>query len=95
MFNKLDSLLFRAKYKNNSTVFHTELEFTEQIDIEGSRCNFEGGMCGWHNEDDNWMNWTLHSGPTETDHTGPSFDHTFRNATGRLKYFVYYDYFDI
>ncbi|XP_054281784.1 leukocyte tyrosine kinase receptor isoform X2 [Macrosteles quadrilineatus] len=63
-----------------------ERQNCDKVNIEGSRCNFEQNMCGWHNEEENWMNWTLNSGPTETDHTGPSTDHTYKNATGKYIY---------
>lgn len=57
-------------------------KFADKVPIEGSRCNFENGMCDWVNHPENKMNWTIHSGPTETDSTGPNHDHTYRNETG-------------
>ncbi|KAF4519176.1 hypothetical protein B566_EDAN008239 [Ephemera danica] len=47
-----------------------------------SRCSFEDGWCGWHNVAGKDLNWTRHSGRTPTDHTGPSYDHTFQNSSG-------------
>ncbi|XP_015594749.1 ALK tyrosine kinase receptor isoform X1 [Cephus cinctus] len=49
---------------------------------EYSRCNFEDGWCGWTNVPGRPLNWTLHQGPTPTERTGPSYDHTYRNTTG-------------
>ncbi|XP_011878033.1 PREDICTED: ALK tyrosine kinase receptor [Vollenhovia emeryi] len=49
---------------------------------ENARCNFENGWCGWTNEPGRPLNWTLHSGPTPTERTGPRYDHTYRNETG-------------
>lgn len=49
---------------------------------ETGRCNFEKGWCGWTNEPDRKLNWTLHRGATLSDRTGPSYDHTYRNETG-------------
>ncbi|XP_033212809.1 ALK tyrosine kinase receptor [Belonocnema kinseyi] len=53
---------------------------------EIAKCNFETGWCGWKNVPGRPLNWTLHQGPTPTDRTGPSYDHTFRNATGTFAY---------
>jgi len=49
---------------------------------ENARCNFEDGWCGWTNVPGRPLNWTRHSGPTPTDRTGPSYDHTYGNKTG-------------
>ncbi|XP_014612844.1 PREDICTED: ALK tyrosine kinase receptor [Polistes canadensis] len=51
-----------------------------------ARCNFENGWCGWRNVPGNVFNWTLHCGPTPTERSGPSYDHTYRNATGTYVY---------
>ncbi|XP_018396574.1 PREDICTED: ALK tyrosine kinase receptor [Cyphomyrmex costatus] len=47
-----------------------------------ARCNFEDGWCGWTNVPGRPLNWTLHRGPTPTERTGPSYDHTYHNETG-------------
>ncbi|XP_071544866.1 tyrosine-protein kinase receptor-like isoform X2 [Panulirus ornatus] len=49
---------------------------------EGSRCDFENGMCGWTNIADNQMDFKRHRGPTERDRTGPPHDHTYKNSSG-------------
>ncbi|XP_019886426.2 ALK tyrosine kinase receptor isoform X2 [Ooceraea biroi] len=49
---------------------------------EHARCNFQSGWCGWKNVSGRPLGWTLHSGPTPTDRTGPNLDHTYRNKTG-------------
>ncbi|XP_053974206.1 ALK tyrosine kinase receptor isoform X2 [Hylaeus volcanicus] len=49
---------------------------------ENARCNFENGWCGWRNVAGRPLNWTLHRGATPSDKTGPSYDHTYRNASG-------------
>jgi len=49
---------------------------------KNARCNFEDGWCGWTNVPERPLNWTLHQGPTPTERTGPSYDHTYRNETG-------------
>ncbi|KYN34630.1 ALK tyrosine kinase receptor [Trachymyrmex septentrionalis] len=49
---------------------------------KNARCNFEDGWCGWVNVPERPLNWTLHKGPTPTERTGPSYDHTYRNETG-------------
>ncbi|XP_051176144.1 leukocyte tyrosine kinase receptor-like [Leptopilina boulardi] len=53
---------------------------------ETARCNFESGWCGWNNVPGRPLNWTLHQGPTPTERTGPSYDHTYRNETGTFAY---------
>lgn len=45
----------------------------------GSRCDFENGWCGWQNTGKAMMEWSRHLGPTPTDKTGPSYDHTFQH----------------
>ncbi|KAK9510514.1 hypothetical protein O3M35_005284 [Rhynocoris fuscipes] len=51
-----------------------------------ARCTFEDGWCGWHNKVGNVLNWTLNNGSTATSLTGPSYDHTYQNATGMYIY---------
>ncbi|XP_031836034.1 anaplastic lymphoma kinase isoform X3 [Nomia melanderi] len=53
---------------------------------EHARCNFEDGWCGWKNVPGKPLNWTLFRGPTPSDKTGPSFDHTYGNASGTYAY---------
>ncbi|XP_076300861.1 anaplastic lymphoma kinase isoform X1 [Lasioglossum baleicum] len=53
---------------------------------ENTTCNFEHGWCGWWNVLGKPLNWTLYSGPTPSDKTGPSHDHTYRNASGTYAY---------
>ena len=43
-------------------------------DVRGN-CTFPGHFCGWKNAENNNFDWLLHSGPTETDDTGPSGDY--------------------
>lgn len=49
----------------------------------GAKCNFEENWCGWHNAEHKEMNWTRHNGSTPTNKTGPNFDNTFKNSTGK------------
>lgn len=49
---------------------------------ENTRCNFEHGWCGWRNVPGRPLNWTLNRGATPSERTGPSYDHTYRNASG-------------
>lgn len=60
---------------------------------ENARCNFEHGWCGWKNVPGRPLNWTLHRGATPSEKTGPSYDHTYRNASG--SYIVMYMYVHI
>jgi hypothetical protein len=55
--------------------------FTDKIPVN-ARCNFQNGWCGWKNVSGRPLSWILNSGPTPSERTGPSFDHTYRNKTG-------------
>ncbi|KAK5639789.1 hypothetical protein RI129_010600 [Pyrocoelia pectoralis] len=52
----------------------------------GARCNFEQDWCGWQNVEGKVLQWARHNGSTPTNRTGPSFDHTYQNATGKYMY---------
>lgn len=52
----------------------------------GARCNFENDWCGWHNIDIKFLEWARHNGSTPTNFTGPNYDHTFKNSTGKYLY---------
>ncbi|XP_029176509.1 ALK tyrosine kinase receptor-like isoform X2 [Nylanderia fulva] len=53
---------------------------------ENARCNFENGWCGWTNVPERPLNWTLNKGATPSLRTGPTYDHTYCNATGTYAY---------
>ncbi|XP_071963300.1 tyrosine-protein kinase receptor-like isoform X2 [Antedon mediterranea] len=54
---------------------------------EGSRCNFEDGLCGWWDiVGEDHFNWTRHKGKTPTKNTGPKVDHTLGTKSG---YYIY------
>ncbi|KOC67358.1 MAM and LDL-receptor class A domain-containing protein C10orf112 [Habropoda laboriosa] len=53
---------------------------------KNARCNFEEGWCGWRNVPGRPLNWTRHRGATPSEKTGPSYDHTYRNASGTYAY---------
>ncbi|KAF5298515.1 hypothetical protein FQR65_LT00057 [Abscondita terminalis] len=52
----------------------------------GARCNFEQDWCGWQNVEGKVLQWARHNGSTPTNRTGPSFDHTYKNSTGKYMY---------
>ena len=52
-----------------------------------SVCTFEDGLCGWTNvkdKRDSGLDWTRLKGPSPTENTGPSVDHTFGTDEGKL-----------
>ncbi|XP_072157406.1 leukocyte tyrosine kinase receptor isoform X2 [Bemisia tabaci] len=51
-----------------------------------ARCSFESGWCGWHATPHGQLSWRNNSGPTPTQHTGPSVDHTYKNSSGVYLY---------
>ncbi|KAL4233182.1 hypothetical protein ACF0H5_007866 [Mactra antiquata] len=51
-------------------------------------CSFDEDFCDWTHDIKYGFNWTRHSGPTETDNTGPPGDHTNEDGKG---YYIYID----
>ena len=51
-----------------------------------ARCNFEGGICNWIQDDRDNFDWTYKQGATATANTGPSLDHTYGNSSGHYLY---------
>ncbi|XP_077865040.1 MAM and LDL-receptor class A domain-containing protein 2-like [Saccoglossus kowalevskii] len=49
-------------------------------------CDFEYDFCGWNNTWNDTLDWLLGSNGTETDGTGPTYDHTTGTATGQFAY---------
>lgn len=50
-------------------------------------CDFEKGYCSWtnvHNGKGDDFDWTIWHGTTPSVNTGPTYDHTLRNARGNL-----------
>ena len=47
-------------------------------------CSFEEPCSALLQGDNDDFNWTRQSGDTPSEGTGPSFDHTFRNTTGKI-----------
>ena len=47
-------------------------------------CNFDVSLCGFVQSDNDKFDWTRHKGSTSSHDTGPSFDHTTGNVTGKL-----------
>lgn len=49
-------------------------------------CDFENDdLCTWQNSNEVELQWLLNSGPTPSEDTGPSYDHTYQfdaNVTG-------------
>ncbi|XP_020615666.1 MAM and LDL-receptor class A domain-containing protein 1-like [Orbicella faveolata] len=45
-------------------------------------CNFESGLCGLKADKNATFHWTVGSGQTPTESTGPSYDHTSLNKDG-------------
>lgn len=52
----------------------------------GAKCDFEQDLCGWHNVEHDILKWIPHNGSTPTNGTGPDFDHTYKNSTGKYLY---------
>ena len=46
-------------------------------------CDFESQSCGWTQDPTDERDWERHLGPTQTGKTGPKFDHSFMNESGK------------
>lgn len=45
-------------------------------------CDFENeDLCSWQNSNDVELEWLLNVGPTPSEDTGPSYDHTYEHET--------------
>ena len=50
----------------------------------GFSCDFEDGLCdGWTDSDEGQFTWEVKSGTTASPYTGPEYDHTVKNETGK------------
>ena len=47
-------------------------------------CNFEKNQCNYRNLRNDQFNWKRHQGSTSSWGTGPQFDHTLKDATGKI-----------
>ncbi|XP_038052761.1 MAM and LDL-receptor class A domain-containing protein 1-like [Patiria miniata] len=50
-------------------------------------CTFEDGYCGWTQREGDGDNWIMDRASTKITSTGPDFDHTLGDNTGRYMYF--------
>lgn len=55
------------------------------VSISGP-CDFQNGLCGLRNDVNSEFQWTTGIGPTPTDNTGPSFDHTTLSNEGNTQF---------
>ncbi|XP_052085115.1 nephronectin-like [Mytilus californianus] len=63
------------------TTTTTTLPTTTLDPVVMVNCNFESGLCNWHQDKMDDGDWRIHSGPTATDKTGPDSDHTLGTAS--------------
>uniref|UniRef100_H2Y3P5 MAM domain-containing protein n=1 Tax=Ciona intestinalis TaxID=7719 RepID=H2Y3P5_CIOIN len=61
-----------------------DIQLSDQLCPLVGTCDFEYDTCGWTNVFDDSFDWTLNSGTTNTDNTGPSGDHT--SGSGKYMY---------
>lgn len=54
-------------------------------DYEKINCTFEDGFCYWRQDLDDDSDWERVQGPTFPLMSGPEFDHTFGNLSGKMK----------
>ena len=54
------------------------------IIIISGPCDFQNGICGLQNDVNSEFQWTAYMGPTLSENTGPSFDHTTLSNKGNL-----------
>lgn len=51
--------------------------------VPGS-CNFETGLCGWIVDSSTALSFVLGQGETATQNTGPRYDNTKKDVTGKV-----------
>ena len=61
----------------------TVLYFFSLIVVSKGQCNFQSGLCGLKADKNATFHWTVGSGQTPTESTGPSYDHTSLNKDGK------------
>lgn len=49
----------------------------------GLNCSFESENCSWTQDKKDNFDWVRHKGKTPSTGTGPSYDNTFTNASGK------------
>ena len=62
-------------------------ECSNKADENGCQlsCDFENNTtCGWINDENNAINWSIYHGYTPTNETGPPYDHTTRTRKGSV-----------
>ena len=51
--------------------------------LSKGHCNFQSGLCGLKPDKNGTFHWTVGSGQTPTESTGPSYDHTSLKMDGK------------
>ncbi|KAJ8050465.1 MAM and LDL-receptor class A domain-containing protein 2 [Holothuria leucospilota] len=54
--------------------------------VAARECDFEGGFCGWQQDQGDAQDWARTSGPTTSQNTGPSVDHSTGTSEGYYAY---------
>ena len=63
----------------------TVLYIFDRIVVSKGHCNFQSGLCGLKPDKNGNFHWTVGSGQTPTESTGPSYDHTSLNMDGKTR----------
>lgn len=73
----------------NTTKWTVYREVDQNIQVKSLNlsCNFESEGCKWTNSKRGIKEWNIGRGRTPSAKTGPSFDNTFKNASGTYLYF--------
>ena len=70
---------------NIYNAFISFLTFVTHYFIFKGHCNFQNGPCGLKPEKNAAFHWTVGSGQTPTESTGPSYDHTSFKKDGKKR----------
>lgn len=66
-------------------IFSASVRFSEMnVIIVSGPCDFQTGICGLRNDVNSEFQWRTNKGPTASENTGPSFDHTTLSKQGKL-----------
>ena len=89
LVNKVICRDLDVKGRNSSRIahllfwFHTVRKLFPLHWSQTGHCSFQNGLCGLKPDKNATFHWTVGSGKTPTENTGPSYDHTSFNEDGK------------
>lgn len=75
-------IIWKFKSFSVSLCFYLIINRFKFLHLSG-HCNFQSGLCGLKHDKNATFHWTVGSGQTPTESTGPSYDHTSLDKDGK------------